>query len=231
MKGKLYLLPCHLGDNSAHRSAVPFLIEIAQDSSHFIVENVKTARRWLKQLDRDIVIDDLTFHVLNKHTTPGELSAMLQQARDGGHVALLSEAGLPCIADPGAEIVALAHQQNIQVIPVPGPSAIILALISSGMNGQNFTFNGYLPKEQALRLKKLKELERNCRNHAHIFMETPFRSHHMLEDIINSCNASTRLCIATDITLDSEMIKTRTVGEWKKNPPALKKRLCVFVIG
>ena len=159
MKGTLLLLPCHMGDSNADMAAVPALLELIHSTEHFIVENVKTARRWLRTLDREIPIDPLTFHTLNKHTSPHDLEGFLNVAKQGGTVALLSEAGLPCIADPGAQVVEIAHRLNIKVVPIPGPSSILLALVASGLNGQNFCFHGYLAKDQGERIRQIKELE------------------------------------------------------------------------
>lgn len=231
-KGKIYMIPTTLGDSTIN-SVIPYDVQnIIIDTKHFIVENIKTARRFLKKVERSINIDELQFFVLNKHTSPTELDAFLIPALEGNNIGIISEAGCPGIADPGSDIVSIAHQKNIQVVPLVGPSSILMALIASGMNGQNFSFNGYLPKERNLRIKKIKEIERIAGNDiTQIFMETPFRNNHLLEDLLKNCNPNSNLCIAVDISLETEFISTKKMAEWKKNIPNLNKRPCMFLIG
>jgi 16S rRNA (cytidine1402-2'-O)-methyltransferase len=174
----------------------------------------------------------LQFFILNKHTAPEELAGFLKPLKSGIDMGLISEAGLPAIADPGAAVVALCHSEKIQVVASSGPSSIILALIASGFNGQQFTFHGYLPIERKDRTHKLKIIERDARqSNTQIFMETPFRNDKLFENILEACSADTSLCIATDITLPTEQIHNRKITDWKKNPPKLHKRPCVFLIG
>jgi 16S rRNA (cytidine1402-2'-O)-methyltransferase len=231
MKGKIYLIPVTLGGNDATYVIPDKVLSITRSLRHFITEDLRSARRYLKLIDRDFPIDDIVFFELNKHTILKDVVTYLDPANKGFDTGLMSEAGLPGVADPGAAVVEAAHKQNIQVVPLSGPSSIIMALISSGLNGQNFTFNGYLPINASERITKLKELERKAHGgYAQIFMETPYRCQKMLEAIITSCNKETRLCIAADITLENESIKTMTIEEWKKEKPALDKRQVIFII-
>jgi 16S rRNA (cytidine1402-2'-O)-methyltransferase len=200
--------------------------------THFIAENDRTARRYLKSIGTEVPLDDLQFFILNKHTAPEELAGFLKPLKSGIDMGLISEAGLPAIADPGAAVVALCHSEKIQVVPSSGPSSIILALIASGFNGQQFTFHGYLPIERKDRTHKLKIIERDARqSNTQIFMETPFRNDKLFENILEACSADTSLCIATDITLPTQQIHNTKITDWKKNPPKLHKRPCVFLIG
>ncbi len=232
MSGSIYMIPTTLGDSPIN-SVIPEEVQnIIRTTKFFIVENIKTARRYLKKVDRSIEISDLTFFVLNKHTSPNELESFIVPAKEGNNIGIISEAGCPGIADPGSDIVNLAHRNGIKTIPLVGPSSILMALIASGFNGQQFTFHGYLPKERRDRIKKLKEMERSAGHGAtQIFMETPFRNNHLLEDIIQHCNPKIRLCIAVDISLESEMIKTLPIHKWKGSLPNLHKRPCMFLIG
>jgi 16S rRNA (cytidine1402-2'-O)-methyltransferase len=195
------------------------------------VEDIRSARRFLRLIDKSFPIDDTAFFELNEHTGESDITDYLDPAMKGNNIGLMSEAGLPGIADPGAKIVALAHKNRIEVTPLSGPSSIILALISSGLNGQNFTFNGYLPVKPAERSAKLKELERKAGDGcAQIFMETPYRNQKLLETIAATCQNETMLCIAVDITLPTETIKTKKISEWKRDLPSLNDRLVVYVM-
>lgn len=232
MKAKIYLIPTTLGDSEIS-SVIPQNIKIIiEELDYFIVENIRTARRYIRKVSANKIIDNITFFELNKHTKASELSAYLQAAMEGNNIGIISEAGNPGIADPGADIVNIAHRKGIQVVPLVGPSSILLALISSGLNGQNFAFNGYLPIKQNERQKKIQFLEKRSKteNQSQIFMETPFRNMKMLDDIIASCRNNTLLCIATDITLNSEFIKTKTISEWKKSKPEINKRPTIFIL-
>jgi len=233
MPETLFLIPVTLGDIPVARSLPPYNAEIILSLRHFIVENVRSARRFLKQTDSTIDIDALTFYTLNQHTTHEELSGFLDPLRKGYSVGLLSEAGCPAVADPGADIVALAQQKGIPVVPLIGPSSILLALMASGLNGQNFAFLGYLPIDSVGRIKAIKQIEHRVQTsrQTQLFIETPYRNQKMLQDILNACEANTRLCIAADVTLPTEEIRTRQIAEWRKNVPDLSKRLCVFGIG
>ena len=231
MKGSLFLIPVPLGSND-FESVIPLsVIETTKKLRIFIVEELRSARRYLRLIDKEFPIDNCIFFILNEHTPAAEISDYLNPALGGSDIGLLSEAGLPCLADPGSGIVAIAHTLGIRVIPLPGPSSIILALISSGMNGQNFTFNGYLPAKPSERIAKIRDIEKRAsEGTAQIFMETPYRNQKMLESLLEICRNDTRLCIATDITLPQESIRTMRISEWKKQIPALKDKLAVFVL-
>ena len=231
-KGKLYLIPTRLGDN-APLEVLPISIKrIIENVDYYIVENEKTARRFIKKISSNKSQPSLKISILNKFTEQSELPSYLNACLEGKNVGLLSEAGCPGIADPGAEIVKIAHQKGIQVVPLVGPSSILLALMSSGMNGQNFAFNGYLPIEKSERKAALRQLERLSfeKKQTQIFIETPYRNNKMLEDICASLNEHTRICIACDITLPTEYIKTKTVKEWKHTTVDLHKRPSIFII-
>lgn len=231
-KGKLYLIPTRLGDN-APLEVLPIsikkIIELVDD---YIVENEKTARRFIKKVSTSKSQPSLKISLLNKFTDPSELPSFLDACLEGKHVGLLSEAGCPGVADPGADIVKIAHEKDIQVVPLVGPSSILLALMSSGMNGQSFAFNGYLPIDKSKRKSTLKRLEKQSfsQNQTQIFIETPYRNNKMLEDICNALQPNTRVCVACDITLPTEYIKTKTVKEWKNNTEDLHKRPAIFII-
>lgn len=232
MQPTLYLIPNTLGSNETDWTIPPNVASIAIKLRHFIVEDVRTARRFLKLLDKNIEIDDLQFYVLNKHTSSEELSDFLLPLKSGQDMGIISEAGCPAIADPGAEIVRMAHEKGIKVVPLTGPSSILLALSSSGMNGQNFAFNGYLPVKKEDRIKALKHFENRSKieKQTQIFIETPYRNMVLLDDMINICNSSTHLCIACNITLEDEFIVTKTINEWKKKLPDLNKKPAIFIL-
>lgn len=232
-KGRLYLMPTLMGSEQWEHVIPKEVAEIAKKTRHFAVENIKTARRYLRKLDREFPIDDSTFFILNKKTNPRDLQKMLVPLKDGFDVAIISEAGCPGIADPGADLVALAHQQGEFVSPLTGPSSILLGLIGSGFNGQSFCFNGYIPKDRKQRIAAFKEYEylANKTGQTQIFMETPFRNNHLLEDLLNECMDNTFLCIACDLTLPTERVQTMTIEEWRKNAFSLDKRPTMFLIG
>jgi 16S rRNA (cytidine1402-2'-O)-methyltransferase len=198
----------------------------------FIVEELRTARRFLRSAGYTQNFDEVTFFVLNEHTKNSEIETYLD-AISKGSIGLLSEAGVPCVADPGSEIVALAHRKNIPVVPMVGPSSILLALMASGLNGQNFSFNGYLPTDKKERERRLKELEQRAirENQTQIFIETPYRNNHLLESILTVCNPNTLVGIAANITQDNAIHQTKTVAEWKKESIDLHKQNVVFLIG
>ena len=230
--GKLYLIPTDLGENPTHEVlpiAIPNLIKTL---NHFIVENEKTARRFIKKTNPEKEQALLRLKLLNKFTEPNDMIHFLDVCREGKSVGLLSEAGCPAIADPGADIVKLAHQNNIQVVPLVGPSSIILALMGSGMNGQSFAFNGYLPIDKHERKTELKRLEKLSfdQNQTQLFIETPYRNNKMLEDLCATLHPHTRVCVACDITLPTEYIKTHTVNDWKHVKVDLHKRPAIFII-
>jgi 16S rRNA (cytidine1402-2'-O)-methyltransferase len=232
-KGILYLIPTTLGDTAETADVLPVKVNhIINTIDEYIVENEKSARHYLKKMGIQKPLQEIVLHTLNQHTEPHEISGYLKSILLGKNIGIISDAGCPGVADPGAEVVKLAHQKNIQVIPLVGPSSILLAIMGSGFNGQSFTFNGYLPKERSERIKKLKELEKAAqqKNQTQLFIETPYRNMHLLEDIIATCDGKTPLCIACDITLSTEFIKTKSVGEWKKQLPDLNKRPAIFLI-
>ena len=232
-KGKLYMIPTTLGECDVNKILPLYVKEHLHNLDEFIVENSKTARAFLKKMDIPTPQNELKIHVLNKHTPIEEIHGFLNACRNGTNLGLISEAGCPGVADPGAEITKMAHKEDIQVVPLVGPSSILLALMASGMNGQSFAFNGYLPIETSERKKKLQNIERNSRNYnqTQLFIETPYRNDKLIDAIYQNLQGNTKLCIACDLSLNSEYIKTKTVNEWKKaTKPDLKKRPCIFLI-
>ncbi|MFC2152549.1 SAM-dependent methyltransferase [Bacteroidota bacterium] len=232
MSAKLYLIPTTLGDSPVGNVIPEYVVKIINSTNHYIVENIKTARRYLIKVGIKTKIDDLTFYELNKHSSPEEYSSYLDPIKENKNIGIISEAGTPGVADPGADIVAIAHQRNIPVVPLVGPSSILLSIMASGLNGQSFAFVGYLPIKKHERIKRIKELERKSQseNQTQLFIETPYRNDHLLEDILTNCSSETNLCIATDITLETEFIKTKSITEWKKGVPNLNKRPTIFLI-
>lgn len=232
MNPALYLIPNLLGETPVEQVLPPYNRQIILGIRHFIVEDVRTARRFLKLVDRSIDIDQLTFYTLNKHTNPGEVSGMLKPLEEGSPMGVISEAGCPAVADPGADVVAIAQRKGLQVIPLVGPSSIILAVMGSGFNGQSFAFNGYLPIEPEDRIKTLKKLEQRAytENQTQLFIETPYRNAKMMSDILKACRPQTHLCIAAGLTTKDDYIKTRTIKEWGGKLPQLDKIPCIFLI-
>lgn len=228
----LYLIPTSLGDTAFEKILPANNTVIVSAIKHFIVEDVRTARRFLKKANPAINIDELTFYTLNQHTSPEAISDFLKPLYDGYDVGVISEAGCPAIADPGADVVAIAQRCGFKVVPLVGPSSILLALMASGFNGQSFAFVGYLPIQPADRAKALKKLESRvyAESQSQLFIETPYRNMKMLDEIIASCQPNTKLCIAVDITLDSEFIQTKSLKDWKKQLPNLNKRPCIFIL-
>ncbi len=231
MKGRIYLVPVTLGGDDFKDVIPEKVIAITKRLRFFVVENLRSTRRFLRLIDKRFPIDESVFYEMSEHTVEKDISHFLEPVNNGHDIGLMSEAGLPGIADPGARLVALAHQNKIVVTPLSGPSSIIMALISSGLNGQNFSFNGYLPVKPPAREAKLRELERKAHEgYTQIFMETPYRNQKMLESILVTCHKDSMLCIAVDITLSTESIKTMRISEWKKNIPDLKDRLVIYVL-
>jgi 16S rRNA (cytidine1402-2'-O)-methyltransferase len=231
VSGKIFLIPVTLGGDDFRYIIPEGVLVITSSLRYFIVENIRSARRYLRLIDKNFPINDSVFFELNEHTKESEIAGFLNPAQKGFDIGLLSEAGLPGIADPGSKLVEAAHKVNIKVTPLSGPSSIIMALISSGMNGQNFAFHGYLPVKPETRNAKLREIENRSKNgETQIFMETPYRNQKMIEAVLFVCQPDTRLCIAADISLPTEEIKTKKISEWRKNIPALKDRLVVFLI-
>lgn len=231
-KGKLYLIPSTLGEIEPLEVLPLSIKRVVEDTTHFIVENEKTARRFIKRITPKKSQPSLVLYPLNKYTQAEEYASYLEPCLNGHDVGIISEAGCPGIADPGADIVALAHTKAIKVVPLVGPSSILLAMMASGMNGQQFSFNGYLPIDKQERRKEIKSLERRSaeQNQSQVFIETPYRNDKLLADMLQSLKKETRLCIAADITLGSEYIITKTVADWKKGVPDLHKRPTIFII-
>jgi 16S rRNA (cytidine1402-2'-O)-methyltransferase len=229
--GRIYLVPVTLGGTDFLKVIPEKVISLTRKLRFFIVEDIRSARRFLRLIDKEFPINDTVFFELNEHTPETDIEQYLDPVLNGSDIGIMSEAGLPGIADPGARIISLAHKKKITVTPLSGPSSILMALISSGLNGQNFTFHGYLPIKPDERSVKLRELEKNAdKGYTQIFMETPYRSQKMLESITGTCRNDTKLCIASDITLPSESIRTMKISEWKIDFPDLNNKLVVFVI-
>ncbi|WP_430809595.1 MULTISPECIES: SAM-dependent methyltransferase [unclassified Carboxylicivirga] len=232
MKGKLYLIPNTLGESPIERNLSTDTIDLIRSVKYFVVENIRSARRFLKKVDKAIDIDELQFFVLDKHTNPNDIPGFLNPLFDGHNLGLLSEAGCPGVADPGADVVYLAHTKNVQVIPLVGPSSILLSVMASGLNGQSFAFNGYIPLKKGEVGKHIKHLEeRSIREkQTQLFIEAPYRNTKLLQELVNACRPQTRLCIACDITLDSEYIQTKTIAQWKGKLPDINKRPAIFLL-
>jgi len=229
----LYLIPVTLGDTVHSRVLPDYNREVILSLRYFIVENVRTARRFLKKTEPSIVIDGLTFTELNEHTSPDAMAGMLKPLTEGMSVGVMSEAGCPAVADPGAAVVAIAQRKGYRVIPLVGPSSIFLALMASGFNGQRFAFHGYLPVDNAKRVEQIKALETrmNTVHETQLFIETPYRNNKLLDDLLRACRPTTRLCIASNLTCKDEFIRTRPVKDWSKNKPDLNKQPTIFLIG
>ena len=232
MDTALYLLPVTLGDTAIEHVLPAYNKEIILQIKHFIVEDVRSARRFLKKVDRDIDIDGLAFYLLNKHTSPDAVSGYLKPLMEGYPMGVISEAGCPAVADPGADVVAIAQRRNLKVVPLVGPSSIILSVMGSGFNGQSFAFHGYLPIEPAERTKRLKELEQRVygEQQTQLFIETPYRNNKLAEEILKVCRPQTKLCIAANLTCAGEYIRTKTIRDWKGHLPDLSKIPCIFLI-
>lgn len=234
METALYLIPVPLGETPVGQVLPAYNAEIIRNISVFIVENVRSARRFLKKTDKNINIDDIEFYELNEHTNKNSIGNYLDPIiKEGKPMGVISEAGCPAVADPGADIVALAQKKNIRIIPLVGPSSILMSVMASGFSGQSFAFNGYLPAKPQERAQKLKQLEQRCykENQTQLFIETPYRNAQMIESILKTCRPETKLCIASGITCPEEYIKTKSVAEWKKLPlPELGKIPAVFLI-
>ena len=232
MDAALYLLPVTLGDTPVDKVLPAYNREVIRGIKHFIVEDVRSARRFLKKVDAEINIDELTFYPLNKHTSAEEVSGYLKPLEEGAPMGVISEAGCPAVADPGADVVAIAQRKNLRVVPLVGPSSILLSVMGSGFNGQSFAFHGYLPIEPGERTKRLKELESRIyiESQTQLFIETPYRNNKMAEEILRTCRPQTKLCIAANLTCDGEYIRTKSVKEWKGKLPDLNKSPCIFLL-
>ena len=230
--GVIYLIPTPIGENSP-LEVIPFFVKNKLENlTHFIVENEKKARRFIKRILPHKNQNELIIYELNKYSQQDEIDNFLALCFNGISLGLLSDSGSPCIADPGAKLVSKAHKNNIIVKPLVGPNSILLAMMSSGMNGQNFTFNGYLPINKKDRITALIKFQKKAyrNNHPQLFIETPYRNKILLDEMIKVLDNSTRLCIACDLTLDTEFIKTKSIFEWKKRNPNIYKRPCIFII-
>lgn len=232
MDAALYLLPVTLGDTPVDKVLPAYNREVIRGIKHFIVEDVRSARRFLKKVDAEINIDELTFYPLNKYTSAEEVSGYLKPLEEGAPMGVISEAGCPAVADPGADVVAIAQRKNLRVVPLVGPSSILLSVMGSGFNGQSFAFHGYLPIEPGERTKRLKELESRIytESQTQLFIETPYRNNKMAEEILRTCRPQTKLCIAANLTCDGEYIRTKSVKEWKGKLPDLNKIPCIFLL-
>lgn len=233
MPGTLYLIPCTLGDTPAEQVLPQHVINVARKLRHFVVEHPKSARQFLSALKPEHPIQTLHFSSLNEHTSPKEIAGLLTPLLEGQDVGIISEAGCPGIADPGADLVNLAHRHGIRIVPLVGPSSILLALMASGLNGQRFAFHGYLPIEDAERKATIVALEAESarRKQTQLFIETPYRNEKMFGALLAHCRPQTQLCVATEITLPGEQIETHFIAQWKKQPaPQLNKRPSLFLL-
>lgn len=232
MKGILYLIPSPLGNNDPREVIPSAVLELIPSLKHFVVEEVKTARRYLSKTGLKGKIDTLHFYELNEHTKIDQIEGYIQILLDGESIGMISEAGLPAVADPGSSLVEFAHNHGIEVRPMVGPSSLMLALMASGMNGQNFAFTGYLPIKPDERRTKIKQLERLSlsQHQSQIIIETPYRNNSLLTDFLQVCAPKTRLCIAAEISLPDAFIKTKTVEQWRKEKIDLNKKPCVFIL-
>ena len=231
-KGRLFLIPSPLGDNDPREVIPEGVLSLLPKINIYVVEAVRTARRYLSAAGLKGHIQDLDFHELNEHTTPAEVEALIPLFDGGQDVGLITEAGLPAVADPGSQLVKLCHRHGIEVVPMSGPSSLMLALMASGLNGQSFAFMGYLPAKTDERRQALRTIEKHsaAARQTKIFIETPYRNDSLLADILSVCQPSTELCLAADITLPDATIHTRTVSEWKRCNTVIGKRTCVFLI-
>lgn len=231
-KGTLYLVPVPLAENTAAKSFTPFLVETINAIDTYIVENEKTARKFLKEAGLRLPQSELVIHDYGKHKRTSSLVPFFKELMTGKDVGLMSEAGCPGIADPGADIVAEAHRRGITVVPLVGPNSILLALMASGFNGQSFTFHGYLPINKEERGKRIKELENIAekQKQTQMFMETPFRNNALLEDVLKNAAPQTLLCIASNLTAETEFVKTLSVGQWRQERIDLHKKPTIFLL-
>ena len=231
--GSLFLVPITMGSEKWEHVIPSEVVDVVKGIRLFAVENIKTARRFLRKIDKSFPIDECQFEVLNKKTSPETLASLMKLLKEGNNLAVMSEAGCPCIADPGSILVDEAQKLGIHVFPQVGPSSILLALMGSGFNGQQFTFHGYLPKERKERIQQLKNFEREVRlkDITQIFMDTPYRNMNVLDDILTELLDQTKLCIASEITMTNQRIQSMTVAEWRIKKYDLNKRPTIFIIG
>ena len=230
--GGLYLIPCTLGDTPVEQVLPAYNAEIVRGIRHFIVEEIRTARRFLRRVDREFPIDDCTFYEMGKHADEGCFATYLAPIAKGYDVGVISEAGCPAVADPGADIVSLAQRRDIRVVPLVGPNSMIMAVMASGLNGQSFAFNGYLPIDEGERARRLQVLEKRAQHErqTQLFIETPYRNRRFFDTLVRTLSPKTRLCVAAGITTGDEWIKTHTVSEWRKlGLPDLAKTPAIFL--
>lgn len=232
MSGTLFLFPVTIGDTSLEQVIPEVNRELIRDIRFFIVENIRTARRFLKKNDPGIDIDTLTFYELNKRTEQSQIASFLKPLEEGHDMGVMSEAGVPAVADPGADVVSVAQRKGLRVVPLVGPSSILMSLMASGFNGQSFAFHGYLPIDATEKIKYIKKLEGRVysEDQTQMFIETPYRNNRLLEDLIHACRPTTKLCIAADITGKDEFIRTLSISEWVKKKPDLNKKPAIFLI-
>lgn len=234
MSPALYLIPVELGDTAQERVLPGYNREVILGIRYFIVEEIRSARRFLKRVDKDINIDELTFYPMGKHADAALFERYLKPLASGESIGVISEAGCPAVADPGADVVAIAQRKGFRIVPLVGPSSMIMAVMASGLNGQSFAFNGYLPIDSAERMKRIKQLEARAtaEHQTQLFIETPYRNHKLMETLCQTLRPQTRLCIAAGITTDDEWIRTLTVAQWKHTPlPDLSKTPAIFLFG
>ena len=231
--GTLYLVPSPLGDGDIAWVIPEPVKACIERLTYFVVEHPKTARKFLKQMECQLPLQEIKMQVLDEHTPPQDILSLLEPLLAGNDVGLLSEAGCPAVADPGASLVIMAHQKGIKVVPFVGPSSILLALMASGLNGQQFAFNGYLPIDASAKKQAIKQFEKRAQSgQSQSFIETPYRNKQLFSDLIKTCQSQTKLCVAFQLTLPDQSIKTKTIAEWKKTAtPDFHKKPCVFVLG
>ena len=229
--GDLYLIPNTLGEDNFSFVLPDEVKSVIESLDYFIVENERTARAYIKRLFPDKIQKDIHVEIIDKHTNPLDLPGFLRPIENGKNAGIISEAGVPCIADPGAEIVSIAHRKGLKVIPLVGPSSILLALMASGFNGQQFAFRGYLPFDQQIRKRVFQAMNKDIKDGiTQIFMETPYRNNKLLDELLKIMHPETKLCIACDITLENEYIRTKTIANWVGSLPDLHKRPTIFLI-
>ena len=231
-KGKLYLLPVTLGTQHYNHVLPLDVLNTIKSLRHFIVEDIRSARRFLRLIDPTFPIDDSTFLVINEHSSENDFAAGIEILERGNDTGIMSEAGVPCVADPGSPLISLAHRHAIRVVPLTGPSSILLALMASGFNGQQFTFHGYIPVKKGERAVAIRKLEKDASlGYTQVFIETPYRNNQLLKEILEVCNNETRLCLAVNVTADDEFIETLSIGDWKKRHYEPGKRPAIFLLG
>lgn len=229
---ELLMIPTTMGDSSIESVIPSTVVDQIRSTKYFIVENIRTARRFLKRCDRSISIEELSFKEINKRTDSKDIKGFLEPMSKGHTIGVMSEAGCPGVADPGAEVVKCAHELGYKVVPLVGPSSILMAVMASGMNGQSFAFNGYIPINKGERIQEIKRLEKRSfvENQTQLLIEAPYRNVKLFQDILEACSGKTRICVACDISLESEFIVTKSVQEWKKSMPGINKRPAIFII-